>query len=111
MSSIHQQTDVPARVEAIAEGGGWSVCMPGLPIAADGETFDDAVTEMVAAPREYARDWCDHLADAPKHRENGPLVELVGRGDDEQLRDWLVRAARGGDATCSWPGSGPRRRC
>lgn len=81
-------------VEFIPEGSGWSVFIPGVPIAADGATFDVAITEMVDALREYAQDWHEHLLDAPNHRENGPLVELIGRSDDEQLRDWLVRATR-----------------
>lgn len=85
---------IPSRAEVVPEADGWSVFIPGLPVAADGETFDAAIMEMVDALREYAEDWQDHLLDAPNHRENWGLVQLISLSDDEQLRDWLVGAAR-----------------
>lgn len=80
----------PSRAEVVAEAGGWSVFLPGLPVAADGEAFDDAITEMVDALREYAADWQERLREAPNHRDHWGLVQLVSLSDDEQLRDWLV---------------------
>lgn len=80
----------PSDAEVVPEAGGWSIFIPGLPLAADGRTFDDAVTEMVAALREYADDWQDHLLDAPNHREHWGLVQLVSLSDDDELREWLV---------------------
>jgi hypothetical protein len=77
------------RIRALPESDGWSVFMPGLPIAADGATFDKAITETIAALREYAEDWQDHLLDAPNHRGNRNLVQLINSSDDEQLRGWL----------------------
>jgi len=85
---------IPARAEVVPEAGGWSVFIPGLPVAADGDTFDEAIAEMVDALREYADDWQDHLLDAPNHRENWGVVQLISLSDDDQLRDWLVGAAR-----------------
>ena len=85
---------IPSRAEVVPEAGGWSVFVPGLPVAADGETFDEAIAEMVDALREYADDWQDHLLDAPNHRENWGVVQLISLSDDDQLRDWLVGAAR-----------------
>lgn len=85
---------IPSRAEVVAEGGGWSVFIPGLPIAADGATFDEAIMEMVDALREYAEDWQDHLLNASNHRDNWGLVQLISLSDDEQLRDWLVGATR-----------------
>jgi predicted RNase H-like HicB family nuclease len=85
---------VPARAEVFQEAGGWSVFIPGLPVAADGATFDDAIQEMVDALREYAQDWQDRLLGAPNHRDNWGLVQLIGLSDDDQLRDWLVGAAQ-----------------
>ncbi|MFD7603156.1 prevent-host-death protein [Streptomyces mirabilis] len=76
--------------EAVAEDGGWSLFFPGLPIAADGATFDAALTDMICALREYAEDWHDHLSTAPNHQSNWGLVQLVGISDDAQLRNWLV---------------------
>lgn len=80
----------PARAEVVAEGDGWSVFIPGLPIAADGGTFDEAVEEMIDALREYAEDWQDRLLDAPNHRDHWGLVQMVSLSDDAQLRAWLV---------------------
>ncbi|MEU0242236.1 prevent-host-death protein [Nocardiopsis sp. NPDC006198] len=87
-------TVAPSRAQVVPEAGGWSVFIPGLPVAADGASFDEAVTEMVHALREYAEDWQDHLLDAPNHRENWGLVQLISLSDDEELRDWLVGRAR-----------------
>ncbi|WP_245642061.1 type II toxin-antitoxin system HicB family antitoxin [Nonomuraea candida] len=84
----------PSRAQVVPEDGGWSIMIPGLPIAADGRTFNEAVTEMMAALREYAEDWQDHLLDAPNHRENWGLVQLISLSDDGQLREWLVGKAR-----------------
>ncbi|MBE2998563.1 prevent-host-death protein [Nocardiopsis sp. HNM0947] len=84
----------PARAQVVPEADGWSVFIPGLPVAADGATFGEALTEMVDALREYAEDWQDHLLDAPNHRDNWGLVQMIGLSDDEQLRDWLVGGTR-----------------
>jgi len=81
-----------AHPSAVAEGGGWSVFIPGVPVAADGATFDEAVEEMVDALREYAEDWQDHLLNAPNHRDNWALVQLVSLSEDDQLKKWLVGA-------------------
>ncbi|WP_026422463.1 type II toxin-antitoxin system prevent-host-death family antitoxin [Actinokineospora inagensis] len=80
--------------EVVAEGGGWSVFIPGLPVAADGATFEEAVGEMVVALREYAEDWQARLSQAPNHRDHWGLVQLVSLSDDHQLRDWLVGDSR-----------------
>jgi predicted RNase H-like HicB family nuclease len=85
---------IPSRAQVVAEAGGWSVFIPGLPIAADGATFDEALDEMIVALREYADDWQDHLLDAPNHRDNWGMVQLVSLSDDAQLRDWLAGPGR-----------------
>jgi predicted RNase H-like HicB family nuclease len=85
---------VPSRAQVVPEGGGWSVFIPGLPVAADGASFDEAIVEMIDALREYAEDWQQRLLDAPNHRDNWGLVQLISFSDDAQLRDWLVGAAR-----------------
>jgi predicted RNase H-like HicB family nuclease len=84
---------VPSQAQVVAEAGGWSVFIPGLPVAADGATFDEAISEMVQALREYAEDWQDHLLDAPNHQDNWGLINLISLSDDDQLRDWLVGAS------------------
>ncbi|GAA1718054.1 prevent-host-death protein [Fodinicola feengrottensis] len=84
---------VPARAQVVAEADGWSVFLPGVPVAADGGTFDEAIMEMVDSLREYADDWQDHLLDVANHRENWGLVQLISLSDDQQLRDWLVSAS------------------
>ncbi len=85
---------VPSRAQVVQEAGGWSVFIPGLPVAADGATFDEAVDEMVEALREYAQDWQDRLLHAPNHRENWGLVQLISLSDDDQLREWLVGSSQ-----------------
>lgn len=85
---------VPSRAQVVPEAGGWSVFIPGLPVAADGATFDEAVIEMIDALREYADDWQERLLGAPNHRENWGLVQLICLSDDNQLREWLVGSAR-----------------
>jgi predicted RNase H-like HicB family nuclease len=79
------------RAQVVAEADGWSVFIPGLPVAADGATFDEAIAEMVEALRKYAEDWHERLRDAPNHRNNWGLVQLISLSDDDQLRDWLHR--------------------
>jgi hypothetical protein len=80
--------------EVVPESDGWSIFIPGVPVAADGASFDDAVEEMLVALREYAADWQDHLLHAPNHRNAWGLVQLVAMSDDHQLREWLVGAKR-----------------
>ncbi|MER6561516.1 prevent-host-death protein [Streptomyces sp. NPDC001027] len=79
-----------SRTEVVAEADGWSIFIPGLPLAADGPTFDDAVNEMVCVLREYADDWQQRLRLAPNHQDNWGLVQLIALSDDRQLVDWLV---------------------
>ena len=78
------------RAEVVSEAGGWSVFVPGLPVAADGASFDEALDEMVDALRDYAEDWSDRLRDAPNHRDNWGLIQLVALSDDNQLKEWIA---------------------
>ncbi|MDP9220775.1 MAG: prevent-host-death protein [Actinomycetota bacterium] len=75
--------------QVVAEADGWSVFIPGTPIAADGRSLQEAVTEMVDALREYAVDWTDHLSTAANHVSNWGLVQLVELSTDDELADWL----------------------
>ncbi|KUO16893.1 prevent-host-death protein [Streptomyces dysideae] len=84
----------PSKAQTVAEAGGWSLFIPGLPVAADGATFDEAIAEMVQALREYAEDWQDRLRTATNHQDHWGLVQLIALSDDQQLRDWLVGVAR-----------------
>jgi predicted RNase H-like HicB family nuclease len=84
----------PSKAQVVAEAGGWSIFIPGLPVAADGATFDEAVDDMVGALREYAEDWQDRLRVAPNHQDSWGLVQLIAHSDDQQLAEWLVGAGR-----------------
>lgn len=84
----------PARAQVVPEAGGWSVFLPGLPISAEGATFHEAIVETVDALREYASDWQERLLNAPNHRDNWGLVQLITLSDDDQLREWLVGSGR-----------------
>jgi predicted RNase H-like HicB family nuclease len=85
---------VPSGTQVVQEGSGWSVFLPGVPVAADGANFEEAIGEMIQALREYAEDWQDHLLNSPNHRDSWGLVQLISLSDDDQLRGWLVGAAR-----------------
>ena len=74
--------------EAVAEAGGWSVLLPGTPIAADGADLDEALDEFVAALREYAEDWVARLRFAPNHRQHWPLVQFVAHSSDADIAEW-----------------------
>lgn len=78
-----------SRPETVAEAGGWSVFLPGTPVASDGADLDEAVCEFVAALREYAEDWQARLRFAPNHRHNWPLVQLVSLASDADLAAWV----------------------
>ena len=80
---------VPAP-QAVPENNGWSLIMPWLPVAADGDSFDDAVEDLIDALREYAEDWNARLRLAPNHRENWGLVQFLDLSDDEQLKAWIT---------------------
>jgi predicted RNase H-like HicB family nuclease len=80
--------------QVVAEDGGWSVILPGIPVAADAATFDEAIEEMILALREYVEDWQERLLDAPNHRNNWALVQMIALSTDEQVRDWLTGAGR-----------------
>ena len=87
-------TCVPSSAAVVHEEGGWSAFITGLPVAAEGATFEEAVDELALALREYAHDWHDRLRHAPNHSENWGLVQLINLSDDDQLRDWLRGSSR-----------------
>lgn len=80
----------PSNAQAVAENDGWSLFIPGIPVAADGATLDEAVEEMIDALRDYAGAWSDRLRLAPNHADNWGLVQIVSLATDDQLRDWLL---------------------
>lgn len=83
-------TRVCRQAEVVLEAGGWSVFVPGLPVAADGATLAEALDEMVDVIREYAEDWADRLRETPNRREDWALVQLVALSDNDQLKEWLA---------------------
>jgi predicted RNase H-like HicB family nuclease len=86
----HLLTSLGSRAEIVSEDGAWSLFFPGLPIAAEGDSVEEAVDDAVLALREYAEDWVDRLHVAPNHTDNWGLVQLVSLSTDQQLRDWLL---------------------
>jgi hypothetical protein len=83
-----------AHVEAVPEEGGWSLFIPGVPVSADGASFEKTVGEMVVALREYADDWIERLHRAPNHVGNWALVQVISLSDDAQLAEWVAGAAK-----------------
>lgn len=82
----------PANAQLVPEADGWSVFLPGLPIAADGATYDEALDEAVLALRDYAEAWTERLRLAPNHANNWGLVQLVEAASDDRLKAWLAGA-------------------
>jgi hypothetical protein len=78
---------VPAP-EIVAEDDGWTVLLPGHPVAADGMTLDDALRDFVSALRDYADAWDDRLHRAPNHQHAAALVQHVSVSDDDELLSW-----------------------
>lgn len=85
--------DLPQPV-AISEAGGWSLLLPGVPVAADGSEFDEAVAELIGALREYVEDWAERLYLVPNHARHWTLIQFVAFSSDDQLASW-IRAASG----------------
>jgi hypothetical protein len=79
----------PANAELVAENDGWSIFIPGLPIAADGASLDEALDEAVLALRDYAEAWSERLRLAPNHEGNWGLVQIIEFSADDQLKAWL----------------------
>ena len=73
----------------MAEADGWSVFLPGTPIAADGAELDEAVEEFIDALREYAQDWEDRLRLVPNHEHLWPLVLFVSMSSDDEIASWV----------------------
>src|ERR1700758_5516785 len=48
---------LPSRVQVVAEAGGWSAFIPGLPVAASAADYDGMIADVVDSLREYAEDW------------------------------------------------------
>lgn len=82
------------RPEVMADGGEWSVFLPGTPIAADGADPDEAAAEFVEAMREYAGDWVERLRFAPNHAQHWPLVQFVSLSSDAELAGWVRGSER-----------------
>ena len=77
------------RPEAVAEAGGWSVFLPGTPIAAAGGDLDEAVEEFIEALREYAEDWEERLRLATNHEHLWPLVLFASMSTDAEIASWV----------------------
>jgi hypothetical protein len=85
-------TAVPPTARVVAEHGAWVIVIPDTPLAAEGESLDAAIDDLVANLREYASEWGEYFAAAPNHAGNWALVQLVNLSTDEGLRDWLTSA-------------------
>ena len=79
----------PSRAHLVAEAGGRFTFIPGVPIAAGGPAFAEA----------SSRWWtpCANMpltgritSEAPNHRDNWAMVQLITLSDDDQLRHWPV---------------------
>lgn len=81
---------VPSTARVIAEADAWVIVIPDSPFAAEGQTLDDALDDLIENLREYASEWPQQFASAPNHAGNWALVQLVNLSTDEALREWLT---------------------
>jgi hypothetical protein len=98
-------------VDVVSENGRWSIQLPGLPIAGEGDTIADVIEDTIAALQEYAQDWIDNLHTAPSQEGNSELVRFVTQSTDEQLTGWLIGFVYG-SGVVRWgnlPGTGQRQ--
>lgn len=79
----------PANAELVAENDGWSIYVPGLPLAAEGVSLEKALDEMVLTLRDYADAWSERLRLAPNHEQNWGLVQIIELSSDARLKAWL----------------------
>lgn len=79
------------RPEVYPGGGSWTFILPGTPIATEAVLFDEALEDFIDALKEYAEDWLvnEVLRNAPSHRDNRGLVQLVTLLTEEELREWV----------------------
>lgn len=82
---------VSPRVELAHEDGRVVALMSGRPFVSEGASVDGALSDLVASLREYAEDWETRLQQAPNHRDNWALVQLIKLSSDEELLDWFER--------------------
>lgn len=81
---------VPSTARVIAEADAWVILIPDSPFAAEGQTLDDAVDDLIENLRDYASEWPKQFASAPNHAGNWALVQLANLSTDEALREWLT---------------------
>lgn len=77
------------RPEVMAEADGWSVFLPGTPIAADGADSEGAIEEFIRALREYSEDWESRLRLVANHERHWSLVLFVAMSSDTELASWV----------------------
>ena len=82
---------ISPRVELAREEGRVIALMAGRPFVSEGATVDDALADLVVSLREYAEDWEARLQNAPNHRDNWALVQLIKLSSDAELLDWFER--------------------
>lgn len=82
---------VSPRVELAHEDGRVIALMSGRPFVSEGSTVDDALDDLVLSLREYAEDWEARLQQAPNHRDNWALVQLIKLSSDAELLEWFER--------------------
>jgi hypothetical protein len=81
---------VPSTARVIVEADAWVIVIPDSPFAAEGQTLDDSLDDLIENLRDYASEWPQQFASAPNHAGNWALVQLVNLSTNEALREWLT---------------------
>ncbi len=81
---------VPSTALVIPDDNAWVIVIPDSPFAAEAQSLDDAIADLIANLRDYASEWPEHFAHSPNHANNWALVQLVNFSSDDDLRNWLL---------------------
>ena len=63
-----------------------SMWIEGLPVSAEGSTFESAGADLLHSLRAYSLTWVEDLRDYPNHKQNWGVVNLVLLSDDDELQ-------------------------
>jgi len=71
----------------VSDDGKVSLWLDGLPISAQGNSWDEAEVELIHSLRDFAEIWMEDLSEYKNHRDNWVLPALVRLvPEDEKLR-------------------------
>jgi hypothetical protein len=74
---------------SFSKNGDVSIWIEGLPISAEGGSFEKASFALIAAMRDYAATWVDELRLYKNHKDRWAFANLILLSEDEELHAFL----------------------